>query len=233
MLPVGHRARPTTAAALRICLGGATAFTAFAWTTTQAHSVRAGSPWQADPYDAVVSLTEFAVPTLAMLVAVRMSLCRRDQPLPLFRAGQLLRAAVVCTVLVAMTVSVDWLAVILHAEHALWNATTLWLIAALAVLTGIVLVNFSMQRQALRLLPQHIRPSGDWLDDAVTLIRHVAPRVPGCGRLIGRVRIADMAVFIRRHVMASAAVLSLAAHLLVRGPDHAHKHRAHRNLQVV
>ena len=52
-------------------------FTAFAVVTTQVKTVRAGSPWQDDPYDGVVSFTVFLVPALAFLIAVRVGLSRR------------------------------------------------------------------------------------------------------------------------------------------------------------
>ncbi|RMI35308.1 hypothetical protein [Nocardia stercoris] len=51
-------------------------FVALTWTTTQAKSVRAVSPWQTDPYDVVVSFTEFVVPALLSLMALRMLVWR-------------------------------------------------------------------------------------------------------------------------------------------------------------
>jgi hypothetical protein len=54
--------------ALWVSVAGAGAFTAFAWVTTQDKSVRAGSPWQNDPYDGMLPFAEFLVPALAVLI---------------------------------------------------------------------------------------------------------------------------------------------------------------------
>jgi hypothetical protein len=104
-LPPGHRARPGAAAALWTSVAGAGAFTVFAYVTTQLHAVRAGSPWQDDPYDTVVTFTMFSVPLLGAITALRALLCRRGEPLPLYRIHQLLRAALVNTLLVAVTLA--------------------------------------------------------------------------------------------------------------------------------
>jgi hypothetical protein len=92
-LPAGCRARTAAVPALWASLAGAIAFTAFAYVTTQDHAVRAGSPWQDDPYDGVVSFTEFLVPALAMLIAVRALLLRRPEPQPVFRVKDAPRGA--------------------------------------------------------------------------------------------------------------------------------------------
>jgi len=120
-LPVGHPARPAAARALRVSLVVAALFTVWAYVGTQVQAVRAGSPWQDDPYDALVSLTQFLVPVLAALVLARMWLCRRFEPLPLFRLRQLLRGAQVTTGLVAATVAVDWVAAAARADQSLWD----------------------------------------------------------------------------------------------------------------
>lgn len=216
VLPLGHRARRPAAVALWGSLVCAVAFVAFAWITTQVHAVRVGSPWQDDPYDVVVSFTEFLVPALAALIVARVWLCRRDKPLPLFRVVQLMRAGVLCTMLVTLTVTADWLAVVLRADHALWNDRTPWLIAALVPLTGLAVVCFALQRRAFRGLPSRATGSGgDWLDDMTALMDGVAARFPGLGRLLAWTRPGEFVEFIRRHIMASAAALSLAASMLV------------------
>jgi hypothetical protein len=72
---------------VRWCLAAAIAFTAFAFLTTQARGLRAHSPWQDDPYDVVVSFTQFVVPAIALGVAVRMQRFRRDLPQPTVSSG--------------------------------------------------------------------------------------------------------------------------------------------------
>jgi hypothetical protein len=216
MLPADHRARPAVALALRVALAGAVAFTAFAYVTTQIRAVRAGSPWQDDPYDGVVSFTEFLVPALAVLIAVRALLHRRATPQPVFRTAQLLRAAFVCTLLVAATVVADGLAVVLRADHSLWNDGTPWLVAALvplALATGAALF---CEARAFRRLPPRAgqAPGGDWLDDLTVLVETLAVRLPPAGaRLADRFARGGAIEFTRRHIMVAAAVASLAADL--------------------
>jgi hypothetical protein len=130
-------------------------FTTFAWLTTQNHAIRAGSPWQDDPYDAVVSFTEFLVPTLIVLIGARALLWRPHQPQPLFRVAQMLRAARVCSLLVAGTVATDGVAAALHADHQYRKANTPWLIASLALIAALTAASLATHHRAVRLLPDH------------------------------------------------------------------------------
>ncbi|MFF2141625.1 hypothetical protein [Kitasatospora sp. NPDC058190] len=182
----------------------AVGFTGFAYVTTQARTLRAASPWQADPYDTVVSFTLFLVPALTALTAVRASLCRGGGPQPGYRVDQLLRAARLGVALVAATVATDATAAALRAERELWDARTAWLIAALLPLAAGAGWCLVLLRRAGREVPpeERRRPGGDWLDDLVLL---AAP-------------LADLGVatrFLRRHIVAAAAGLSLLAGALV------------------
>jgi hypothetical protein len=217
VLPVGHRARPAAAAALWVSVAGAVAFTVFACVTTQVKTVRAGSPWQNDPYDGVVSFTELLVPALAVLMVARALLVRRREPQPVFRVTQLLRAAFVCTLLVAATVITDWLAVALRADRALWDEGTPWLIAALVPLTAAAAAGLLSQWRAFHQLPPQDgrRPDGDWLDDLAALIDALAAHLPRAGRRpAGRLSRGGAIGFVRSHIVVFAAVTSLAAGLL-------------------
>jgi hypothetical protein len=218
VLPVDHPARPAVALALRVALAGAVVFTAFAYVTTQVRAVRAGSPWQDDPYVGVVSFTKFLVPTLAVLIAVRVLLHRRAEPHPVFRTAQLLRAAFVCTLLVAATTAVDWLAVALRADHVLWNDGTPWLVAALVPLTVAAVAALVCEVRAFRRLPLrdgHV-PGGDWLDDLAVLAETIAVRLPPAGaRLAVRFARGGAIAFTRGHIVAVAALASLAAGLAI------------------
>ena len=206
-LPVGHPARPVAARALWVSIAVAGLFTVFAYASTQVHAVRAGSPWQDDPYDALVSLTEFLVPVLAALVVARMWLCRRFEPLPLFRVRQLLRAAQVATGLVAATVAVDWVAAATGTDRSLWDRGTPWLIATLVPLSGAVLAGFGLQRAAIRRLPPGDGPpGGDWLDDAAAVAERL--RVPQVAVWLRATRLLD---HLRRYVVLVAAAISILA----------------------
>lgn len=79
-VPTEHPARLQVRRALWTCAMASTAFTLFAWLTTQAKTIRAGSPWQDDPYDGVVSFTQFLVPALTAMIAARALLLRAAAP---------------------------------------------------------------------------------------------------------------------------------------------------------
>ncbi|MEU4115707.1 hypothetical protein AB0F71_14560 [Kitasatospora sp. NPDC028055] len=225
-LDVGHPARPAAAAALSTSAAGAAAFTLFAYLTTQVRPVRAGSPWQGDPYDAVVTFTMFFVPLLGALGAARALLCRRDRPLPHYRIEQVLRAGLVCTLLVAATLATDWAAVAARADRASWDGDTPWLIASLLPLTGVTAGNLLLHRRAIRRLPKPVRGAedtggtedtgGDWLDDLAPLATLLAdPRSRtwrALAALIGRAKVLD---FVRLRFTLLAAAAAVAAGLLV------------------
>ncbi|MFF2080258.1 hypothetical protein ACFVXG_36550 [Kitasatospora sp. NPDC058162] len=194
----------TQVRALWSALALAVAFTGFAYATTQARALRAASPWQADPYDAVVSFTLFLVPALAGLTAVRARLCRGGGPQPGYRVDQLLRAARLGAALVAVTVATDATAAALRAEHERWDGRTAWLIAALLPLAAGAARCLAGLRRAARELPpgERRRPGGDWLNDLALL---AAPLVD----------LGAATRFLRRHIVAAAAALSGSAAALV------------------
>ncbi|MCW2917430.1 MAG: hypothetical protein JWN52_5498 [Actinomycetia bacterium] len=211
MLPADHAARPTVRVALWLSAVLAVAFVAFGYVTTQDKAVRAGSPWQNDPYDGVISFTLFLVPAVILLMLVRMSLRRGGEPQPLFRIDQLLRASVMGTVLVAATMVTDWLAVAVRADREVWDHHTPWLVASLVPLSVLTLLSAWLQVRAFRKLPSRgdQRSDGDWLDDLKALMDRVAPRLPaalrsGEGGAIG---------FVRGHIVAFAALLSVVSSL--------------------
>jgi hypothetical protein len=152
-LPAGHPARPVVSSALLAAVINAVVFTVFAYVTTQVKAVRHGSPWQDDPYNTVVTFTMFFVPIVTALIVLRIPLCRRDEPLPLHRATQLLRAAVVSALLLSATSVTDWAAVLARADHPLWNSRTPWLIGALALMSVSAGLNWVVLARTRRLLP--------------------------------------------------------------------------------
>src|SRR5690349_5461513 len=172
--------------ALWATAGMVVVFTAFAVVTTQVKTVRAGSPWQDDPYDGVVSFTVFLVPALAFLIAARVALTRNRLMEPVYRAS------LVAGALVAATAVTDWVAVALRADSPLWNGWTPWLIGALGAVTVVTAVVVPVVWQARRRVAD-ADPPGDWLADLPLPAK----------------------AFVRRHIVAIAALASLAGSLAI------------------
>ncbi|AUY52502.1 hypothetical protein [Streptomyces sp. CB01881] len=196
----------------------AVVFTVFAYVTTQAKVIRNGSPWQDDPYDAVVTFTMFFVPIIATLTVLRMLLCRRDEPLPLYRVVQLLRASCASAVLVTATLVTDWVAVILRADQELWDSGTPWLIAVLGLVSVLATADWLAQARARRLLPDQdsYQLHGDWLDDLVPVAALLAARLPGPARgFVAWLERIDVTGWIRTHVTQVMVAGSVFAGLMV------------------
>ncbi|MEC3952412.1 hypothetical protein VMT65_05130 [Nocardia sp. CDC153] len=205
---VGGQVRAAVGPALMASFVAGGGFIVFAWTTTQAKTVRAASPWQDDPYDVVVSFTEFVVPAVLLLMALRMLLWRNDQPQPAFRVAQLARTAAASTGLVALTAATDWIAVAVQADRTAWTATiTPALITALAVLTAVTAAGLTMQRKALRLMVSQRVHDGDWLDD----IEPLAALLTGGRAIVRPSHYRSVATFIRRHDIAVLAATAVSA----------------------
>ncbi|WP_133259955.1 hypothetical protein [Streptacidiphilus pinicola] len=214
-LPADHPARAAVRRAARDGLAAAVLFTAFAEVTSHVRAVRAGSPWQDDPYDAVVSFTLFLVPALAALATARSVLLRRDEPQPHFRIGQLLRAWGLSAALIAATALTDWTAVALRADRDRWSGTTPWLVVSLALPTAAAALAGARVLQARRLLPPGLRgrregaAAGDWLDDLAPVAQDLAARLPApltCAveRAVTLRPFVSAMRFTRRHVVGLA-----------------------------
>ncbi|HEX3781474.1 MAG TPA: hypothetical protein VHX38_17580 [Pseudonocardiaceae bacterium] len=218
-LPVGHPARRAAAFAVAGSIMSALIFTGFAFASTQLPAVRAGSPWQDDPYVGMVSFTEFLVPTLAALIALRTALWRRDQPLPRYRVEQLLRASLVTVLMIISTVLADWIAVAVRADRPLWNHGTLWLLVALGVLTVLTIGSVALWRRARAHAPwpSARRPDGDWLEDLAILLDLVIAGTVGVDRAPIDLRAAMD--FPRRHILAFAVAASLLGGLAMTGAE--------------
>lgn len=204
--PFRHPSERRRRMTITLSVAVAVLFEAMTLLGTQDKAVRAASPWQDDPYDAVVSVAQFAVPVLGLVIGVR--LLAWHLPGGPDRAHQMLRAAAVMSWAVAVTVGFEWAAVATGAHRAGRNGWTQALLAGLlgtSLLTVIVVV--------LLVCARYPRGSSDswhhdWLDDLVLL----GQRLP----VVRRWPIARAAVSARLHAMRIfAAVSVLAASLIV------------------
>ena len=217
-LPADHPTLARTRRAVRHALAAAAVFTAFGYLSSHVHAVRAGSPWQDDPYDGVVSFTLFLTPALAVLTGARALLLRRDEPQPAYRIVQLLRASALCVALIAATVVADWTAAALRADRELWQAGTPWLIASVALPTLAAAAAGLSTAQGLRALPRQLRRArdGDWLDDLEPTLRALTRRLPGrLPSLLVGPALATATSFARRHLVALAATAALTSGVLL------------------
>ncbi len=216
VLPVGHPARPAAARALAVTAVSAVVFTVFAAVTTQVASVRAASPWQDDPYDAVVTFTMFFVPGLSAVAALRVLLCRRTEPLPTYRVDQLLRTALMVLALIDITVLADWISLVARADRQLWSSRTPVLVVGLAVVSIAAAISYIAVRTARAVEPRHRLDDGDWLGDIVVAAALIAVKTGDPSRFTGLRRFLEVVVrFVRAHFVMMAALGSITAGVLV------------------
>lgn len=191
-------------------LGAAAVFEALTVLSTQNKTVRAASPWQEDPYDAVVSLAQFTVPMLGLAIALRLLAWRA--PGGVDRARQTARAAAAMVTLAGLTVVAEWAAVIAGTPA---SSSSTW---ASVLISGLVVNSVLTMAVAVLLVRCHRwhGPAGpwrhDWLGDAVLVCR----RIPALRRSVGpdavdRVRRRAMTVFVTLSMMVAAAVTGAQA----------------------
>jgi hypothetical protein len=167
---------------------------------TDDKQVRAVSPWQDDPYDTVISMTQFTVPVLAVMVALRLAAWRA--PGREDRAQQSIRAVVVLLAMVTLTAGCEWGAVVLGARRESWNGWTALLIASLAVVSALALLLAALLARAFQ-----PRPAGGWRQDWLGDLALLAAFLPGMRRRATGERVA----WVRRHALLVFAVLSVLA----------------------
>lgn len=196
--------------AVRVSLGTAVLFEALTVPATQHTPARAAAPWQDDPYHTMVFLAEFAVPVLALLIALR--LLAWQAPGGPDRAQQTVRAAGLMTSLVGLTAASEWAALLGGQHRAAWNGWTWTLtggLAAVCVLTTAAALSLARCR---REHGSSRRWQHDWLGDAVLL----AGRVPQLRRwatpeAAAWVRARAGTVFLAVSLLASAALTAAQA----------------------
>jgi hypothetical protein len=171
------------------------------------------APWENDPFDTVYSFAMFIVPLLAACFLVQVSLCRKREPLSIYRAWAILRACRVTVAVMAIALLTDWAAVTLAANRSQWNAGGTGLLLALLSATTLVTAKATLD---LARAPKFStpgssrdRPGSDWLTDAVTVARResrwLGPLRPTTVRFLGWVE--DQVVAqVRRHPLSAAAM---------------------------
>lgn len=189
-----------------ISLANAVLFEALTVIATQDKTMRAASPWQDDPFDAVVSFAQFTVPAVCVMLVLRLPLWRL--PGSPDRARQVLRAALVATTLVAVTLGFEWAAVGTRAHHAGWDGTTGWLVAGLLVCSAATVSTVFCLTRAGAFYRSRRSWTHDWVGDAFVVLA----RVPGLRKLTTP----GNADLVRRHgVLVFAGASAIGAVLVV------------------
>jgi hypothetical protein len=179
LIPVGDPARELTRRGVLAMLVAAIGFVVFASATSHIAAVRAVTPWQDDPYDAVVSFTLFFVPLAAGLMLLRVPLCRRGQRLPASRISGIQRAGTIVAISIGATLVVDWSAVVVGAQRASWTGATTAAVSGLGLLTLVLIGAVALHSYAVMSFRRQRWPEAgpDWLDDAVTLFVLTCTRI--------------------------------------------------------
>ncbi len=223
-LRVGDPVRSTIG---RAALGStvvAVVFVVMTWAAKELPSLYVREPWQDDPYDTVVSFALWCVPMLVALCTLRVVMCRRDAPLPVRRALDVVRASRVLVAAVALTLASEWSSVLVHAHRAAWTATTTALIWGLLLLTVLTVA----VSRALRLAGRATRrfadaPSQpDWLADAIALGERHAQRLGSSRRLALRVLRwldSELIARIRCYPLRACGVFAVGAGVALASPQ--------------
>lgn len=214
-LPAGDPARRLAERAIAGTLGLALLFILFNWSAKKVPGLYRHEPWQDDPFDALVSLSIFWVPLMAVLCLTRVLLWRRSAPQPVRRVRELLQASGVLLAVMMTTLTSDWVSVLLRVHQASWTGATA---VAITGLTVVSLASLAIARGLRRAWRQPFQRSEaidgpDWLSDMISLGEQEAARLgplrPAATRVV---RLADRyaATAIRRHPLLVAASLALA-----------------------
>lgn len=171
-LAVGHPDRKRIGLAVIAGLWTTAAFVIYLWVAKEIPALYLREPWQDDPYDAIVSFAFFFVPILAALCVVRAALCRRDRPLPLTRARDLLVTGRLMAAIAGVTLLAEWVSVGLGVHRVLWNSSTYALFAVLAAMTMSVVGVVALTARALRRLPPSEAGPDWWTDTSAAVAEY-------------------------------------------------------------
>lgn len=183
------------ASAVAAGLGSAAVFESLAVVSTQVRSVRAASPWQQDPYNAVVGLAQVAVPMLGLVILLRLLAWRA--PGGPDRERQVVRAAGAMTALVGLALAFEWAAVGTMRSWAAWT----WALAGGLVVASVCAVVAAVLLARCR--GTRARWRHDWLGD-VLLVGRTVPA-------LRRWATADAADWVRRRAMTVFVLASALA----------------------
>ena len=203
-------------------------FVACVYTAKEVTALNLHSPWEADPYDVATSFVIFFVPLVAGSSLLRLPLCRRNQPLPVHRVLDLLRAGRVALAAIAVTLTSDWISFGLRGNRSAWTGITALLIIALALLTALAAWASLRLRRAFTAAAEPAAASTleaadaapgpgtagpDWLADVLTVAGLACgrrgPLGAGCACAV-RWLDERAAPMIRRHPLAAATLASVS-----------------------
>jgi len=168
---------------------------------TQDTAIRAVSPWQDDPYDVVISFTQFLVPVLAVVIGLRLLVW--GGPGHEDRARQMLRAVAVLVASVALSAGFEWAAVAAGVHRSSWSGWTGLLVTGLAVVSAFTVAVVASLARALRRPGTDWGWRYDWLGDLVLLCARVA--------VLRGWATEQLAAWVRRHAMLVFSGLSVFA----------------------
>lgn len=223
VLAVGDPRREQIGRAIRGALIVSVVFVVFSLVTKRARLVGVHLPWQADPYDAVVSFTVFFVPLIAACCLARVTVCKKSEPLPVVRARDILRGCRVAAGAAAFTLMFDWVGVAVGASRIRWNGVSVafaGLLAAASIAAAKVMTDVA--RAPVPRVPDSRDRAGqaDWLGDFITVAQRQSRRLgplgaPACRVLTRADRTALRAA--RRHPLLAAAATATAMGAIVIG----------------
>jgi len=169
-IPVGDRWRATLRVPIFGTVALAGAFLLYAAPVKETPSLFDHAPWFNDPFDTVISFMMFFVPLIALLCIPRILQCRRAEPLPSNRIGDVLRGCRVILAGVALCLISEWIAVAIRGNVKAWNWATWLQVGLLAAMTfWTVAMASTVYRAGLPRPSDHpsADPTVDWLGDSL------------------------------------------------------------------
>ena len=224
VLAVGDLQRDSLGRAVGAVLAVSAVFYADIWISKEIPVLYVRTPWQDDPYDAVISFMFVAVPLLACLAAVRIRLCRRFEPLPIRRALNLVQICWLLCMAMGVTLGSEWVNLAVGGHPLADTSSSIGLVAALVMMSAAVLTVTIRLRKARRSTwaKRQAPQQPDWLADAVTLLEREASRFGRPGAVTARVaRSIDRSLIarVRRHPLWATAAFAVALSLFTDSPQ--------------
>ena len=172
------------------------------------------APWVNDPFDTVISLAIFLIPAVTAVGLVRISLCAHATPLPISRVRGLLRGTRVLRLGIGLTLTTQWIGLLIGENRAQWNTATGVQVAVLFLNTALLGVAWSSASRRTRALDTAADASNhgpDGLADALSALRVAASRARRVGRSSNRaLEWIDRTLLppLRQHPLLGAALVS-------------------------